>query len=87
MVWEAWRISKSFSTLPSIVYRIDGYQEAFAFDRAVHLFGTVVQGKLDAVEGKTDKEVQRKREGILDKILGTGSKGSKKFADPGQRST
>lgn len=86
-MWEAWKISKSFSALPSVVYKIHDDADAFAFDRAVHLFGSTLQGKLDAVEGKNSKEVQKKREGVLNKYLGSATPDSKKFADPGQRST
>jgi hypothetical protein len=57
---------------------------AYCLDSAVAAFGTALQADLDEVEGKTRREVQRKREGVLRRYIPELSK-AQKFKDPGKR--
>lgn len=51
------------------MYGINGEFRRFCFDSAVITFGTALEAELDSVEGKTDKDINRKRARMLDKWL------------------
>lgn len=51
------------------MYGIDGEIRAWCFDNAVMLFGRSLENELEAVEGKTSKEMETKRQRILAKWL------------------
>ena len=54
---------------------------AYCFDRAVHLFGSSLKAELDSVDGKTDKEIQRRRARILRKWIPEAAS-SRAYRDP-----
>lgn len=59
--------------------------KAYCFDQAIAYIGNKIQGELDAVEGKTSAEVDRKRQGIMDRYFPpTESEVKTRFADPMQ---
>lgn len=51
------------------MYGITGAFRQYCFDRAVMTFGLALEAELDSLEGKTSKEVNAKRERLLNKWL------------------
>ena len=52
---------------------------AYCVDNAVHAFGSALEAELKSVKGKTDEEINRKRERILTKWLDL----PQRFRNPG----
>lgn len=68
---------------PSDLYEVDDPVAAYCFDKAVYHFGSELRAELENVQGKTDKEIQRKRDQILQRwVPGTGNR--QRFRDPAQ---
>lgn len=65
----AYQLSQKAGVLPSQFYRIPEEYTAFCFDEAVIAFGMGVEAELNAVEGKNDKEIVRKKNQVLGKLL------------------
>lgn len=84
MLWQLFNLAKTWQTRPSQLLNIDNDWQAFCLDRAVATFGNALKAELDSVEGKNNKEIQRKRESILRKWIPEASS-ERKFADPGKR--
>lgn len=77
-------MSQSYKKLPSELLFIETPFDAFCLNRAVWLFGSTVDGKMEAVEGKTSKEIQKKRLKVLNKYVPQAADASG-FADPAKR--
>jgi hypothetical protein len=69
---------------PSELMGLKNTWDAYCFDSAVATFGIHVQNELDSVEGKTEKEKDRKRDAVLRRYIPELAK-ARKFADPGKR--
>jgi hypothetical protein len=81
-LWQAWTLSQAIRSRPSDVFRIEeefGPYVAYCFDNAVVAFGRALEAELDSVEGKTGKEINRKRDRVLRKWLDMPLK----FRNPG----
>lgn len=74
-------MATKFQTPPSDLLAIKGPVRRFVFDRAVYVFGQTLSNELEAVEGKTSKEIERKRNQIIRKWLPEAA-GGRKFKDP-----
>lgn len=61
--------AKTWSTRPSVLCGIQGDYAAYCFDEAVATWGNYVINELEKIEGKTDKEVSRKRHSRLLKLI------------------
>ena len=61
--------AKTWSTRPSVLSGITQDYRAYCFDEAVASWGNVVTNELEKIEGKTDKEVNRKRHARLMKLM------------------
>jgi hypothetical protein len=84
MVWETFNLSKEARISPSEMLGVDREEEpwvAYCLDRAVTTFGTAVQGELDAVEGKNKKEIEVKRQRVLNRFFPEGAR----YQSPGKR--
>jgi hypothetical protein len=68
-MWLMFNQAKTWSTRPSELVGITGDYLAFCFDEAVASWGNFVTNELEKIEGKTDKEVSRKRHGKLMQLL------------------
>lgn len=68
---------------PSQLYEVDDPVAAYCFDKAVNHFGSELKAELENVQGKTDKEIQRKRAGVLARWV-PGSANRQRFRDPAQ---
>jgi len=77
-------MSQSFNKLPSELLFVEREIDAFALNRAVWLFGSTVDGKMEAVEGKNAKEIRKKRLKVLQKYVPQAADASG-FADPAKR--
>lgn len=87
MLWEAWNLAKAYHQLPSTIYFIKDEVEAFTFNRAVYDFGSFIAGKLEEVEGKDKKEIERKRLRVIHKYFPKAQASpASQFSDPARRS-
>lgn len=87
LLWEAWNLAKAYHQLPSVIYHIEDPVECFTFDRAVYEFGSFVAAKLEEVEGKDKKEIERKRLRVIQKYFPKAQASSaSQFSDPAKRS-
>ena len=84
MLWEAWTLSKAYHCRPSDLYDILDTLTAYYFDRAVYVFGSTVESKMDeAGEGaKNTKQAVAARTKILRKYLGEKDSTAGRFRDP-----
>lgn len=83
-MWETFNLAAQAQISPSEILGVDRSEEpwaAYCLDRAVTTFGTAVQSELDAVEGKTTKEIEMKRQRVLNRFFPQGER----FRDPGKR--
>ena len=81
-MWLLWSQAKTWQVAPSTLLELKGYP-AYCLNEAVYCVGTFITNELDKVKGKTEQQVQRGRQRVLDKYLDpdpTKTKG--KFADP-----
>jgi hypothetical protein len=51
------------------MYAIQGEFRRFVFDRAVFTFGRALEAELNAVKAKNERQVENKRQRVLDKWL------------------
>lgn len=86
LLWEAFRVARTWHCRPSELFAIEDAWEAFSLDRAVALFGNALQSELDSVKGKNEKEIERNRAAVLDRWL-PELKDHKvqRYADPARR--
>lgn len=84
LVWRAYRQAHEWRCRPSDLFDIEDRRLAYQFDQAVWMFGGALQSELDAVEGKTKQERQRKTDAIIQRWI-PEAKGKRKFKDPAQR--
>lgn len=88
MVWEVYNLAKTWSVMPSQLLGISQEEEpvlAYSVNRSVAVFGNSLTNELEKVEGKNEKDIERKRDRILQKWLpdqGSGKKKKKTFRDP-----
>ena len=84
-MWETFNLAKQARTSPSEIMGLDREKDpwvAYCIDRAVTTFGTAVQSELDSVEGKTSKEIEVKRQHVLNRFFPEA--GGRRYADPGK---
>jgi hypothetical protein len=84
-MWHLYNRAEESHRLPSELLGLNwSWYETYCFDEAVMFFGTWIYNKLRAVEGKSDKQTERKREALLKRLLGEGpdKKATGQFADP-----
>lgn len=77
-------MSQSYKRLPSELLAVEDPYNAYCLNRAVWLFGSSVDGKMQSIEGKTSKEIQKKRLKVLQKYVPQAADASG-FADPAKR--
>lgn len=85
-MWETFHLAKQARTSPSEILGIDRDEDpwaAYCLDRAVSTFGTTVQNELDSVEGKNSKEIEIKRQRVLNRFFPDSTGG--RYRDPGKR--
>lgn len=89
MLWEAWTLAKAYTVRPSNLYDIRDPLTAYYFDRAVYVFGSTVESKMDeAGEGaKNVKAGVASRTRVLRKYLGTQDDTQGKYRDPAKGRT
>lgn len=68
-MWGLYQNSKLWGTLPSKIMGVKGKYRAYCFDEAVSTWGTFITNELEKIEGKSDKEVNRKRRNKLMLLL------------------
>lgn len=81
-------LAQAASIRPSEILAIDAEEEpwvAYCVDRAVNTFGIAVQNDMDAVEGKTRKEQEAKRQRVIDRYM--PPEGGPKFRDPARKTS
>lgn len=79
-MWEAWKMAKAYTTRPSTLYAIRDEVTAWAFDKAVYIFGSQLEAELkNAAKGaKSDSQANSRHQRVLSKWLG----GKQQFKDP-----
>jgi hypothetical protein len=77
-VWNLYQNAKQWGARPSELLGITDLFDAYCLDDAVGWFGSEIESELIGIEGKTPQETKARRERLLLKILGGGSR----FADP-----
>ena len=90
MLWEAWTLGKTYKCRPSSIYDMRDPLTAYYFDRAVFVFGTHVESKMDeAGEGaKNTKQGMQARTRVLRKFLGTKEDSTQgRYRDPAKGRT
>jgi len=75
LLWEAWNLSQTYNTRPSVILGISEGFPAFCIDRATAYFASVVTEHMDEVEGALPKGASKQlrdstRQGILNGYLG-----------------
>lgn len=68
-MWLTFQDAKTWSVRPSILLNLQNDYVAYCFDQAVSVWGNHVIHELDKIEGKTEKEVTRKRQNKLLQLL------------------
>lgn len=68
-MWSVYNHAKTWSTRPSQLLGLDQPYLAYCVDEAVATWGNHVVNELDKIDGKTDKEVNRKRHNKLLQLL------------------
>lgn len=69
-MWQVFQTAKTFNCRPSELLDIDDPWTAYCLDSSIASYCNAAQNAVDSVEGKTDKETNRKRQRELDKWLG-----------------
>lgn len=69
MLLEAWVLAKTWSRLPSEIYKIQHPVAAWCFDRAVTHFGTQLQEDLEEHNGVPSGKEERKAKASVDRRL------------------
>ncbi len=77
-VWTLYLESRTWRTTPSQMFEIDDRYVAYCFDEAVAIIGNHISYQLDKVEGKTQKQIEGRRNAVLNRMLGL----SPKFKSP-----
>lgn len=75
-------MATTYNCRPSTILCIEDEYSAFCLDQAVYHFGSTLNSRLEAVEGKTAKDVERQRQRILDEVLFPGETPKGRFLDP-----
>lgn len=70
LMWNLFQDSKLWNQRPSTMVAIEDEYASFCFDQVVSAWGTYVTNQLDQIEGKNDKEINRKRHRKLSQLLG-----------------
>lgn len=70
LMWQMYRMAQTVNVRPSEFLGIEDPYVAYCCDEAVIAFGLGVETQVDAVEAKNDKELSRKRQQVLDRLLG-----------------
>lgn len=68
-VWSLYNHAKTWGVRPSELLDLHDPYVAYCLDEAVATFGNGVVQELDSVEGKTSRDISRKRKAILGKLL------------------
>jgi len=68
-MWATFNHAKTWGVRPSTLMDMEQPYYAYCFDEAVAMFGNHVVHELEKVEGKTEKEVTRKRHNKLMQLL------------------
>lgn len=86
-LWTAYNVCKVWGCRPSELYHIADELAAVNLDHAVALFGSALDAELNNVEGKTEAEINNKRQAILNRWIPEHRKAGepRKFADPRDR--
>lgn len=82
-MWQTYNLAKTYGCRASEILGIENTWTAFQVDRSVAVFGNALKAELEEVEGKKKREVQKKREQILNRWFPEARSGKKKFKDPG----
>jgi hypothetical protein len=69
-MWESYQNAKLWGVRPSELFFIKDEYQAYCFDEAVGMWGIHVTNELERIEGKTSKEIERKRKAKLGALLG-----------------
>lgn len=80
-MWLLFLQATTWKSRPADILAIDDEVVAYCLDQAVHFIGTTIRGDLEAVEGKTQQEMDQKRQGVLNKYFSDGEP-ARQFADP-----
>jgi hypothetical protein len=82
-VWNLYQLAKTWDQRPSVMLDIDDPLDAYRLDEVVAYVGNRIHGELDAVEGKTEGEMNTRRQSVLDKYFPPTEQAQKsRFADP-----
>lgn len=68
-MWELYQVSKAYSVRPSTHLGVEDPWLAYCLNQAVFYFGRSLENELEKQDGKTAKEIERKRERVLAKWL------------------
>lgn len=74
-------MAKTYKTRPSELLDLEDPHDAFRLDRAVWFFGSSLSAELQSVKGKTDREIERRQDRILQKWI-PQTTAAKKFKEP-----
>jgi hypothetical protein len=68
-MWQVYQTAKTYQVRASDLLGVSDPWTAYCVDNAVARFGSALEAALDAVTGKNDKEINKKRERIMEKWL------------------
>lgn len=93
LLWETYQQTKHYRCRASELLAIENPIAAYFLDRAVHAFGSALSGEIEAIKGKNNEEIERKRLRVIEKWLpkavdasGKSANSGTRFADPASRS-
>lgn len=70
-VWKIYLLAKVWEVRASELLGIEDAYTAYCFDEAVAEVGTTIAAELDKVEGKNQKDIERKKAMVLAKWFGS----------------
>jgi hypothetical protein len=79
-MWDLYNLAKTWSCRPSQLLDIENSWDAFRIDDAVAVFGGAIELQLSNIDGKNMREIQKKQELALRRIL--AGRDSQKYRDP-----
>lgn len=71
-------MAKTFRCRPSALMGIKDEYVAFCFDESIFYFGSYIEGELNKIEAKSQKEARGKQRAVLRRLLMNRSR----FRDP-----
>lgn len=68
-MWLLYQNSKLWGKLPSTIMHVKGKYKAYCLNEVVSAWGSFVTNELEKIEGKTAKEINRKRHNRLLELI------------------